>query len=150
MTNIDELDARILRVLSEDGRISNLDLSEKVGLSPSACLRRVRELERAGVIRGYRAVLDPERMGRGFVALVMVGLNNHSTASQEDFERAMARADEVIECLNITGSVEYALRVECADLAAYKRFHSDILGRLPQVNSITTHVVMGAPKDLRR
>lgn len=146
----DEIDARILRVLSADGRISNIDLADKVGLSPSAALRRVRDLERSGVIRGYRAVLDAEQTGRGFVALVMVGLNDHSTAAQEDFERAMAHAEDVIQCLNITGAVEYALRVECADLAAYKRFHSDILGRLPQVNAITTHVVMGAPKDLRQ
>jgi len=150
MTVKDEIDDRILRVLSGDGRISNIELADKVGLSPSACLRRVRDLEESNVIRGYRAVLDPDQTGRGFVAVVMVGLNNHSTDSQLSFERAMEKAEDVIQCLNITGVVEYMLRVECADLAAYKRFHSDVLGRLEQVNAITTHVVMGAPKDLRQ
>ena len=142
----DDIDARILRALTDDGRISNLDLAGRVGLSPSACLRRVRELERRGVIRGYRAVLDPERMGRAFSVVVLVGLNDHSTRSQRDFEGAMAAAPEVTECLNVTGAIEYVLRVDCADLAAYRRFHADVLGELPQVVSITTHVIMGAPK----
>lgn len=138
-----------MRELRKDGRISNADLAERVGLSASACLRRVRDLETAGVIRGYRAVLDPQKMGLGFLAIVAVGLNDHSTTSQEGFEKRMARSPEVTECMNVTGSVEYILRVECADLAAYKRFHSETLGRLSQVHSITTHVVMAAPIDTR-
>lgn len=149
MTKIDEISRRILRELRRDGRISNSDLSEKVGLSPSACLRRVRDLETSGIIKGYRAVLDAQMMGNGFLAMVAVGLNDHSTASQESFEKRMARSPEVTECMNVTGSVEYILRVECADLSAYKQFHSETLGRLPQVHSITTHVVMAAPIDTR-
>lgn len=149
MTNLDELDHRILRELSRDGRQSNLALAERVGLSPSACLRRVQALERSGVIRSYRAVLDPEKLGVGFVAYVTVGLNTHTKAAQEAFERAVARASAVRECHNITGTVEYLLRVETADLAAYKHWHTDVLGVLPQVQSITTFVVMGSPKDER-
>lgn len=149
MTKIDSINARILRELARDGRLSNLDLADLVGLSPSACLRRVQELERSGVIKGYRAVLDGGKMGVGFVAYVTVGLNSHTKASQEAFERAASRAAEVRECHNITGTVEYLLRVEAADLAAYKHWHTDILGVLPQVQSITTFVVMGSPKDDR-
>lgn len=149
MTNIDATNARILRELQRDGRISNLDLADRIGLSPSACLRRVQELERAGVIRGYRAVLDPVKLGIGFVAYVTVGLNTHTKASQEAFERAVSLAPQVRECHNITGTVEYLLRVECADLAAFKHWHTDVLGTLPQVQSITTFVVMGSPKDDR-
>ncbi|MBZ0124438.1 MAG: Lrp/AsnC family transcriptional regulator [Roseovarius sp.] len=146
---MDRINNQILHHLSRNGRISNLDLAERVGLSPSACLRRVQDLERSGVIRGYRAVLDRARMGVGFVAYATVGLSEHNKTSQEAFERAMARAPEVLECHNITGSVEYLLRIEVADMAAYKAFHTDVIGTLPQVNAITTYVVIGSPKDAR-
>jgi DNA-binding Lrp family transcriptional regulator len=149
MSDLDAIDRRILRVLAHDGRISNLALAERVGLSPSACLRRVAALEKAGVIAGYRAVIDPGKTGVGFTAYVTVGLNRHTKSAQEAFERAMASAPEVRECHNITGAVEYLLRVEAADLPAYKRFHTDILGALPQVETLQTFVVMGSPKDER-
>ena len=149
MTEIDDTNRRILRILSRDGRISNLALAEAVGLSPSACLRRVQELERSGVIRGYRARLDPARTGRAFVVYVAVGLSEHTKAAQEGFEAAMARAEEVTECHNVAGVFEYLLRVEVADLAAYKRFHTDRLGTVSHVRSITSYMVMGSPKDGR-
>lgn len=149
MTKFDNLNRKILRELTRNARISNLDLAERVGLSPSACLRRVQDLERDGIITGYRAVLDKTRLGIGFTAYVAVGLNNHTKASQEAFEAAISKSDEVVECHNITGSVEYLLRIEAADLAAYKVFHTDVLGTLPQVNAITSYVVMGSPKDTR-
>lgn len=135
--------------LVRDGRISNLELARRVGLSPSACLRRVQELERAGVIAGYRARIDSAALGHGFLAYVTVGLSVHTKAAQEDFERAMAAAPEVRECHNVTGTVEYLLRVEAADLATYKAFHTDRLGTLPQVTAITTFVVIASPKDER-
>ncbi len=146
---MDRIDEEILRVLSRDGRISNLDLAGRVGLSASAALRRVAALEKKGIIRGYRAVLDGPAMGVGFVAYASVGLNAHNKESQLAFERAMARAPEVVECHNVTGSVEYLLRIEVVDLPAYKSFHTDVIGTLPQVASITSYVVMGSPKDLR-
>ncbi|MGJ8617700.1 MAG: Lrp/AsnC family transcriptional regulator [Sulfitobacter sp.] len=149
MAALDQISEHILRELSRNGRISNLDLAERVGLSPSACLRRVQDLEKRGIITGYRAVLDRTALGSGFAAYVGVGLSDHSKSSQEAFERAIARAPEVVECHNITGTIEYLLRVECADLRAYKSFHTDMLGALPQVNGITSYVVMGSPKDER-
>ena len=149
MTAIDPANERILRVLATEARISNAALAERVGLSASACLRRVQEMERSGLIRGYRAMLDREAMGGGFVAYIAVGLNDHSKASQEAFERAIALAPQVRECHNITGAIEYMLRVEVADLVAYKHFHTEVLGTLPQVNAITSYVVMGSPKDER-
>ncbi len=149
MTGIDAINARILQELARDGRLPNLELAARVGLSASACLRRVQELERRGVIRGYRAVIDPARVGIGFAAYVTVGLRSHTRDAQEAFERAVARAPEVRECHNVTGTVEYLLRVECADLAAYKRFHSETLGTSPGVTALTTYVVMDSPKDDR-
>ena len=120
-----------------------------MGLSPSATLRRVQALEASGLIRGYRAVIDPEKAGVGFTAYIAVGLNDHTKRGQESFERAVARAPEVRECHNITGNVEYLLRVEARDLIAYKHFHTEVLGVLPQVARLTTYVVMGSPKDER-
>ncbi len=149
MTKIDEKDRQILQVLSSDGRISNLDLADRVALSPSACLRRVQALEAAGIIQGYRAVLDPAKLGIGFTAYIAVGLSVHTKAAQEAFEHAIQAARQVRECHNITGTVEYLLRVEAEDLRAYKRFHTEILGSLPQVATLTTYVVMGSPKDDR-
>ena len=149
MIKIDPINAKILHALSEDGRISNLHLAEAVGLSPSACLRRVQELERSGVIKGYRARLDPAQTGRSYVVYVAVGLAEHTKAAQTGFERAMQQADEVTECHNVAGAFEYMLRVEVADLPAYKAFHTETLGTVPHVRSITSYMVMGSPKDVR-
>lgn len=149
MIEMDRVNAAILQELQANGRISNLELADRVGLSPSACLRRVQELERRGVITGYRAVVNPVARGIGFVAYMSVGLGEHTKAAQQGFEMAVSRAPEVIECHNITGTVEYLLRVECADLPSYKAFHTEVLGTLPHVTAITTYVVLGSPKDLR-
>lgn len=94
-------------------------------------------------------MIDAPKIGIGFVAYVTVGLNSHTKTAQEAFERAIARAPEVRECHNVTGTVEYLLRVEVADLADYKHWHTEVLGVLPQVQAITTFVVMGSPKDDR-
>jgi Lrp/AsnC family leucine-responsive transcriptional regulator len=149
MANNDQITVKILRELTKDGRISNIDLADKVGLSPSACLRRVQDLERKGVIIGYRAVLNPQAVGVGFIAYVLVGLSKHGKADQLGFEGAMAGAPEVRECHNITGTVEYLLRIEARDLAAYKYFHTEVLGTVPQVSSIVSFIVMDSPKDER-
>ena len=149
MPDMDDISRKILRELERDGRITNAELADRVGLSASAALRRVQDLERRGVIRGYRAVLDRVALGGGFVAYVTVGLSDHSKAAQDGFEQAMRHAPQVRECHNITGVVEYLLRIEVADLAAYKEFHTEILGTVPHVNAITSFVVMGSPKDDR-
>ena len=149
MNDFDERSEEILRILSREGRISNIELAARVNLSPSACLRRVQELERSGVITGYRAVTDRTRTGQSFVAYVGVGLADHSRAAQEVFEQAIARAPQVRVCHIVSGMIEFLLRVEVADIAAYKRFLAEVLGEITQVRSITTYVVMGSPKDER-
>ncbi|PIP95165.1 MAG: AsnC family transcriptional regulator [Bdellovibrio sp. CG12_big_fil_rev_8_21_14_0_65_39_13] len=150
MTTIDEFDERILQELKANGRISNAELAGRIGLSPSACLRRVQELERSGVIKGYGAIIDNSLLGIGFTAYITVGLSVHTKKSQNDFEKAIVKSPEVRECHNVTGSFEYILRVETKDLASYKFFHTDVLGTLPQVNSISTYVVMESAKDERQ
>ncbi len=146
---IDVISARILRILAKNGRIPNQQLAAEVGLSPSACLRRVQYLERRGAIQGYRAVIAPAARAAGFTAYVTIGLSRHTNDAQRAFERACLAAPQVRECHNITGTVEYLLRVEVRDLEAYRRFHIEVLGAFPQIATITTHVVMGSPKDDR-
>jgi len=146
---MDEIDQKILRETQANGRISHTDLGRKVGLSASAAQRRVQELERQGVIVGYRAVVNPSSIGNDFTAYIGVGLNNHTKQTQLSFERAMIAAREVRECHGVAGTLEYLLRVKVASLAAYKSFHTDVLGALSQVASITTYAVLGSPKDER-
>ena len=147
---MDRFDERILHELQVDGRISNVELAERVGLSPSATLRRVQDLERKRVIKGYRAVLDKTQFNIGFIAYVAIGLNSHTKKAQLSFEEHIRFAKEVVECHNITGMNEYLLRVETKDLSAYKRFHADVLGECLTVKSISTMVVMDSPKDDRQ
>jgi Lrp/AsnC family leucine-responsive transcriptional regulator len=149
MSTLDQIDRRILREMKLDAKQTNISLAERVGLSPSACLRRVQDLEKRGVIRGYRAVIDRNRSGAGFLVFVSVGLSDHGKKSLIAFERAMQAATEVVECHVVTGSFEYLLRVEVADIHAYKVFRDDVLGVLPQVSSICSFVAMGSPKDDR-
>lgn len=149
MTMIDATDHKILLTLEADGRMSNTALAERVGLSQSACLRRVQGLEDAGIITGYRAVLDRTKLDGGLKVYVAVGLARHLKADQEAFERAMANAHQVRECHNVSGTIEYLLLVEVSDLAAYKHFHSDVLGMVPQVATLTSYFVMASPKNER-
>lgn len=146
MAAIDEFDRKILRTLARDGRLTNAKLADQVGLSVSACHRRVQELERTGVIKGYRAVLDPHHLERDFLVIMTVALGRHTKKDQESFERAMDNATQVTECYNVTGAVEYVLKVEVADLAAYKQFHTEVLGQQPGVIGITSYIVMDTTK----
>ncbi len=149
MIKLDKYNSEILRELKINGRMANSELAEKIALSPSACLRRVQELENSGLITGYRAILDSELLGNSFIAYVNIGLAEHSTDSQQAFEQAINLAEEVKECHNITGAFEYLLRIETRDIKAFKAFHANVLGAIPQVRMITTHVVMDSPKDER-
>lgn len=149
MIKLNKFNERILQELKNDGRLSNTELAERIGLSPSACLRRLQEIENSGLIKGYRAIIDNEKAGKHFIAYVAVGLSEHSTTSQHAFEKAISKAEEVVECHNVTGAFEYFLRIETTDIKAFKSFHADVLGAIPQVRTITTHVLMDSPKDIR-
>ena len=129
--------------------MSHTDLAQKVGLSTSACLRRVQELERTGVIQGYRAVINREAVGGGFTVFATIALSDHRKESQRDFELAVCASEHVREVHNVTGSFEYLLRIEVADLAAYKEFHLNVLGTAPLVRGITSYIAMDTVKDDR-
>ncbi len=128
---LDKFDLHILDELQRDGRLSNQALAERVGLSPSPCLRRVKALEAGGWIAGYQALLDPGKLGLQLMALVQIGMDRHTPERFERFERAIAQWPEVLECLLITGqSADYQLKVIVPDLHAYQ----DIL--LNKINKI--------------
>ena len=149
MVNLDDIDKRLLSELQAEGRVTNVELAQRVGLTAPPCLRRVRGLEEDGVIRGYHADLDPSKLGFAITVFAMVSLKSQAESSLREFEEHMRGLPEVRECHNITGNVEYLLRVECADMASYKEFHTERLGALPHVRQITSHIVMGSPKDTR-
>ena len=139
---MDDVDRSILAALEEDGRLSNADLAARVGLSPSPCLRRVRRLEETGVIRGYRALIDPAAIGRGLRVFAGVRLVRHARADVAAFERAVVQLPEVVNTHHITGNYDYLLQVEVADLPAYEDFHANRLAGLPGVAAVNSYVTM--------
>ncbi|WP_346894390.1 Lrp/AsnC family transcriptional regulator [uncultured Roseibium sp.] len=130
---LDRLDHRILEELQRDGRIANADLAEKVGLSPSTCLRRVRALEEVGIIDKYVALLDQRKLGRRMDVFVEIALTGQSNEVLENFEKAVARSGEIMECYLMAGDADYMLRVTAADPTDFERIHREELTRLPGV-----------------
>jgi Lrp/AsnC family transcriptional regulator, leucine-responsive regulatory protein len=130
---MDRLDRAILAQLIADGRLANTDLADRVGLSPSPCLRRVRNLERSGVITGYQARVDPAALGRGFEVLLHVEMARQDRVTLEAFEAQVGRIDEVTECRRMFGQPDYLLWIATADLEAYERLYMARLTDLPGV-----------------
>jgi DNA-binding Lrp family transcriptional regulator len=139
---MDDIDRAILRHLQEDGRLSNVELAERVRLSPSPCLRRVRALESAGVIRGYHADIDPAAMDRGFEVIVHVELTLKDRATVEAFEAGIGALDEVVECRRMFGLPDYVVRVAVADQSAYEAFYMNKLAELPGLARVNSQFKM--------
>ncbi|WP_050928175.1 Lrp/AsnC family transcriptional regulator [Aestuariivita boseongensis] len=142
MTPLSEKDLTILAELQKDCRLPNAELAERVGMSASACWRRVRALEEAGVIERYAAQVNPRKIGLEFHALVHVQLTRHAPDKIVDFIRAVEASPEVEECYATTGQADYHLRVLTRDIDAYNRFLESFLFRLPAVSSAQTNVVL--------
>jgi DNA-binding Lrp family transcriptional regulator len=134
--SLDEIDRRILAALQENARVSNVELAGAVGISPSPCWRRVKELEESGVISRYVTLVDPAALGLPVSVFVQVSLEKQIEANLERFERAVLARPEVMDCYLTTGDADYLLRVVVADLNAYERFLMDHLTRVPGVASI--------------
>jgi DNA-binding Lrp family transcriptional regulator len=140
---MDRIDRAILWQLQGDGRLANTELADRVGLSPSPCLRRVRALEEAGIITGYRAVVDPVAVDRGFQVLVHVTMTVGNRASDmTEFEARVAELDEVTECRRMFGDPDYLLWVAVADLATYEKLYMDKLVSLPGVARTSSQLTM--------
>src|SRR6266511_3444480 len=140
---MDSVDRAILAQLQAEGRLSNSELADRVGLSPSPCLRRVRRLEESGVIAGYGAIIDPAAVDRGFQVLVHVTMEvRDRLATMEAFEARVAELDEVIECRRMLGDPDYLLWVAAADLAAYEQLYMTKLVGLPGVARTVSQLTM--------
>ncbi|OYU38132.1 MAG: AsnC family transcriptional regulator [Pseudorhodobacter sp. PARRP1] len=142
MPDLDSMDHRILDVLRRDGRISMLDLADRVGLSPTPCGRRVKRMEEAGVITGYVAQIDRRALGLNVCVLVSVRLARHGPEGTREFLSAVARHPEITECLLVTGNLDYMLRIWVRDIEALGIFIRDVLQSIPAVAETTTMVIL--------
>ena len=140
--NLDRYDKAILIELQRDGRISNVQLAQAVRLSESACLRRVRALEDAGLIERYVALLDQKQVGLSGTVFVHIALSREEQAQLAEFEKAVQKIPEVMECHLMTGEFDYLLRVVIADMADFERLHNEALTRLPGVSRVNSSVAI--------
>ena len=145
--SLDRIDRKILAVLQEDGRISNADLAERVGLSASPCLRRTRALEEAGIIRSYKAELDARNLGLDILAFVEIRITRHGGGAAEQFRDTMLKHPMVIGCYMVTGAYDFLLKVIAADLESFKSFTIDTLLAMPDVQDVRTSIVLDRVKD---
>lgn len=140
---LDRFDRHILALLQQDGRLSNLELAEKIGLSPSPCLRRVRVLEEAGIISGYRALLDARKLGLALTALVYISMDRHTPERFANFDAKISALSEVLECLLITGQdADYQLKVVVQDMEAYQQLLLNKITRIEGVSGVHTSFVL--------
>lgn len=144
---IDEFDQKILDVLGAEGRISVTELAKRIGLSKSPAQTRLKRLEENGVIRGYRAIFDPIKLGRDHVTFVEVKLNDTREKALETFNRAVLKVAEVEQCYLIAGPFDYLLKVRTSSMAGYRSLLAERISTLPHVESTSTYVAMQAIKD---
>ncbi|KYY46025.1 leucine-responsive transcriptional regulator Lrp [Vibrio parahaemolyticus] len=144
---LDRIDRNILNELQKDGRISNVELSKRVGLSPTPCLERVRRLERQGYITGYTALLNPQFLDASLLVFVEITLNRGAPDVFEQFNSAVQKLDDIQEFHLVSGDFDYLLKTRVSDMGAYRRLLGDTLLRLPGVNDTRTYVVMEEVKQ---
>ena len=141
-SDLDAIDRRIIAVLQADGRLSNVELADRVGLSPSPCLRRVKRLEREGYIEAYRATLQRSRVGLGFTVFVDVKIEGHANARAEAFQEAIVTMPEIVACHLVSGEADYLLEVVVPDLEHYQRFLVGKLLSLPIVREVRSNIAI--------
>ena len=144
---LDEGDRRILRILQQDGRITNQELAARCAMSPSACLERMRRLRERGYIRGYAALLDAEKLGQGFLVFVEVMLERTTGDVFRRFSECVAYRPEILECHMVAGGFDYLLKLRTRDMAEYRRFLVEVLAELPGVRETRTYTVMEEVKS---
>ena len=145
-TQLDSIDREILRLLQQDGRLSNVELAQQVHLSPSACLRRVKQLEEAGVIAQYVALLNPKAVGRHGTSFTIINLESMNNHQLEAFEQAVRDAPDILDCFYVAGSNDYLLRFAYRDAEDLERFHTEVLMRLPGVARSNSMLVLRTVK----
>ena len=143
---MDHIDRAIIDQLQQHGRLTNLELAERVGLSPSPCLRRVRQLEADGVIEGYAAIVNRRAIGRAYEPLVWVTLSEVTRESMTAFESAVDAIDDVVEVMRMMGQPDYLLRIATTDAESFEVLYMDHLARLPHVQTLTSQLAMKTVK----
>jgi len=146
---MDTKDRQIIRELQRDGRLSNHELAERVNLSPSPCLRRLRNLEKSGVIQGYTALIDQKAYGLPITVFIRIRLEHHSKPTVNTFEESIAKIDEILDCYLMTGDADYLLRVIVDSLEAYEHFIRNKIHKIPAIASIDTSFAYGTVKQTR-
>ena len=150
MAKIDRVDAEILDMLQENGRLSNAKVAERLSMSETPCWRRLKRLEQDGVIAGYQAVLDRRTLGLGVMAFVQLGCAEHTEAATEEFQKIIQSSPNVLSCHNTTGEADFLLQVVAKDLDDYSRFVERVLRRLPGVSSIRSNISLRELKSSNR
>ncbi len=145
-THLDEVDVQILSLLQSDGRITNAELAKRVGLSPPSVLQRVRALEKAGLIRGYFAILDAERLGMRITALAMISLSLHQEQPIERFRRSVQDIPEILECYHVSGEFDFLLKIVVKDIRSYEQLIREKLSKIKGIHQIRSSFVLGTPK----
>lgn len=145
-SDFDNCDREILDLLQKDPSISNIELSKKIGLSPSASLSRTKRLRELGVIKQYAAIIDEKRVGLEIVAFTFVNLSPHNRKTANAFISKVEETPQILECYNITGNWDYLLKIVAHDIASYRNFIMDSLLEFPGVNKIDTNLVLGTDK----
>ena len=146
MKHLDEVDAQLLSLLQSDGRITNADLAKRVNLSPPSVLQRVRVLEKLGLIKGYTALLDADRLGLKISALTFINLSLHQDQPIERFRKAVMLLPEVLECYHVSGEFDFVLKIIVRDMRAYELFVREKLAKIKGVGKIHTSFVLGTTK----
>lgn len=146
---LDQLDRRILKTLQKNGKITNKDLAEEIGLSPAPTLERVKKLEHSGIIKSYHAELDSQKLGLGINTYVQISLKGHNKANIETFTKTIDKIDEVIECHHVTGSGDFLLRVVAKDIPSYQLFMLEKISDIEVVDSLQTMVILSTFKDTK-
>lgn len=143
----DEIDVQLLRLLQQDGRMSNAELARRVSLSPPSVLQRVKKLEEKGLIKDYAAVLDPEKMGFSLTVVAMVSLALHQDQPIQNFRKKVAEFPEVLECLHVSGDFDFMLKIVARDVHDYERFVSERLSAIKGIGKIHSCFVLGVNKS---
>ena len=143
---LDRIDIKILTMLQADGRVTNQTLADAVGLSPSPCLQRVRRLERAGVITGYRAHIDLKKVCRHVDVVATIVLRSHGIEDFAGFEEVVGGMPYIVECTKVSGSIDYIVRFACPDLDSYHMLSDQLLKLGPRIAQLSSHVVLSAVK----
>ncbi len=147
MADLDRIDRKILDTLQADGRLSNVDLAERVGLSPSPCLRRVKRLEDAGMIAGYRAVLDRKAIGLGLTVFIEIKVGKHSRDNANALQQALLTIPEVVSCHMVSGISDFLAEVVVPDLEAYERLMTDKILTLPTIEDVRSNFAIRTVKS---